>query len=141
MGRALFALALVCSACGGTLSALPEDAVVAVFDARVQVQPANPSPGDRVQFTLEVTNVSPGEVLADVVLRVVDPDTAAHIYEQVWPSVNFKPEDIYNLTQNFLPGLNAENKPFKVQVQVKNHATQALLFDSPEIARLSFVTR
>jgi hypothetical protein len=133
---AVAALACALSGCGGVVGSLPAEEAVYSFNASVAVTPDKPVEGLRVNLSVEVTSDCSSPVLADVLLKVVS-DADEVLYEQRWDEVNFKPADVWNLNQGFNPTVvNAAS--YKVQLQVRRHDTGELLFDQPELGRLTF---
>jgi hypothetical protein len=125
---ALGFLVLAMSGCGGEAGALPEPVVSYRFDAKVAVNPTMPVVKERVSFSLVVTSSSTAQVKTDIVLKVVNAANET-MYESKWEEVLFHEGEVWNLSQGFLPGSNALNKAWTVQIVVKDHATGEVLYD------------
>ncbi len=129
-------LALVASGCGGEAGALPQAVVSYKFDAKVAINPTQPVAKERVSFSLEVTSSSNAAVKTDIILKVVNAKNETQ-YESNWDNVLFHENEVWNLTQGFLPDSNAINAAWTVQIVVKDHATGEVLFDQAA-AKLDF---
>ena len=129
-------LSLALAGCGGDVGSLPADSVTYKFDAKVAVNPTQPVANERLTFVLEVTSASNREVKTDVVLKVVSADSET-MYESKWDEVLFHENEVWNLTQGFLPDSNAAKKAWTVQIVVKDHVTGEVLYDQAA-AKLDF---
>jgi hypothetical protein len=134
----LIALAfLALAACGpGSIGKIPTDEAHYDFDAQLLTTPAQPTIGARVDMNLDVTSVSNRDVKTDVVLRVVGAD-ARVMYQQVWEGVQFDQGEDWNLTQGFYPDSDAGAQKWKIELLVRDHVKQSILFDE-DIAQLDF---
>ena len=70
-------------------------------------------------------------------LITVVSDDGQVLYEQRWDEVEFSPADVYSMTQGFNP-VTVKADSYKLQLQVREHDTGALLFEKPEVTRLVF---
>jgi hypothetical protein len=122
--------------CRGEVGSLPDDFVTYKFDAHVAVNPTQPVPQQRVSFVLEVTSSSNREVRTDVLLKVVSSDGET-AYESKWDNVLFHENEVWNLSQGFLPDSNAGKKAWAVQITVQVHETHEILFDQA-VSKLDF---
>jgi hypothetical protein len=133
---ALGVLTLAVAGCGGTVGAVPDDFATYKFDAKVAVNPTQPLANKRVSFTLEVTSSSNRAVKTDIVLKVISAQGET-MYQSNWDDVLFHENEVWNLTQGFLPDSNAAKTAWNVQITVRDHATGDVLFDQAA-ARLDF---
>ena len=121
-------LLVAIAGCKGEAGAIPDDFITYKFNAKVAVNPTQPISNQRVSFTLEVTSSSNRELKTDIVLKVVSP-TGETMYESKWDDVLFHENEVWNLTQGFLPDSNAARTAWAVQIVVKDHATHEVLYD------------
>jgi hypothetical protein len=139
MGKGLASLgllALVCTlGCRGVAGDLPTDLITYKFDGKVLVNPAQPVTNKRVSINLELTSASARSVQTDIVLKVVSKE--ATMYESTWDKVLFHENEVWNLTQGFLPDSDANKKPWQVQIQIRDHDSGQVLYDQA-LARLDF---
>lgn len=119
--------------CSGTVGELPND--VFAFGATAQMRPEVPRPGQSVSVQLEVTSASNVEVLTNVELLVVDGDGRQVGYRE-WKGVKFRPEEVWNLTDAFLPSTNSFGADWRVQLTVSDAATGAQLLHLPELIKV-----
>lgn len=129
-------LTLAVAGCGGTVGTVPDDFVTYQFDAKVAVNPTQPLANKRVSFTLEVTSTSNRSVQTDIVLKVISA-AGVTMYQSTWDDVLFHENEVWNLTQGFLPDSNAAKTAWNVQITVREHATGNVLFDQ-SAAKLDF---
>ncbi|MBL8951006.1 MAG: hypothetical protein JNK82_09535 [Myxococcaceae bacterium] len=126
--------AAMLSACG---SAGPEEIPVTYgFLADVDIATAQPTPGRRVDFVVEVRSTGNVPVMCDVIMSVVS-DKGVEIYRQKWEDVKFEPASPWNLQNGFLPATDVE-KSYKLSVEVRRSTTGELLFSDGEVSRLEF---
>ncbi len=128
--------AAVLSACGGSAGALPGDGLTYGFEASVQVATAEPTPGRRVDFVVEVTSTGNVPVECDVIMSVVS-EKGDEIYRQKWQRVKFDPNSPWNLQNGFLPATDVE-KTYKLSVEVRRSSDGELLYSNREVSRLVF---
>ena len=130
-------LLLALTGCGnGVAGDLPADAVKYKFGATLVINPTAPQANRRVNFALEVTSESNRAVKTDIFLKVVSQEGET-MYESVWNDVVFHENEIWNLTQGFVPDSDAGRKPWMVKILVRNQDTHEPLFDQ-SIATLDF---
>ncbi|MBS1149268.1 MAG: hypothetical protein H6Q89_966 [Myxococcaceae bacterium] len=129
-------LLLALTGCRGQAGELPEEVITYSFDAKVAVNPTMLQTNKRVSFNLEVTSASNRTVKTDIVLKVVSKDGET-AYESIWNDVLFHENEVWNLTQGFLPASDAARKPWSVTILVRNQETQEVLFNQ-SIATLAF---
>jgi hypothetical protein len=134
----LIALAfLALAACGpGSIGTIPTDQAHYDFDAQLLTTPAQPTIGARVDMNLDVTSTSNRDVKTDVVLRVVGADGRV-MYQQVWDAVQFNQGEDWNLTNGFYPDSDAGDQKWKIELLVRDHTSQNILFDEA-VAQLDF---
>lgn len=140
MGKGSLAIIAVAAAllpaCGGTAGSLPNDGNTYGFEASIEVATAQPVPGRRVDFVVEVTSVGNTPVECDVILRVVS-DKGDEIYRQRWEGVKFDPKSPWNLQNGFLPATDVE-KSYKLSIEVRRTDNGELLYSNGEVRRLEF---
>lgn len=122
-------LSLALAGCyGGVASPLPDDVITYKFDAKVAVNPTVPVVNERVSLNLQLVSSSSRDVKTDIFLKVVNAagDT---IYESRWEDVLFHEREVWNLSQGFKPDASASKSAWTVQITVKDHVTQAVLYD------------
>lgn len=129
-------LLLALTGCRGVASELPADLVSYKFEARVAVNPTTPQANRRVSFNLEVISSSTHKVKTDIILKVVSEQNET-MYESIWNDVLFHENEIWNLTQGFIPDSDAGRKPWLVKILVRNIATNETLYNQ-SIATLDF---
>ena len=129
-------LTLAVAGCRGAVGELPEDFVTYKFEAKVAVNPTQPLANKRVSFNLEVTSSSNRAVKTDIGLKVINP-SGETMYQSTWDEVLFHENEVWNLTQGFLPDSNAGKSAWDVQITVKDHATGNVLFNQ-SAAKLDF---
>jgi hypothetical protein len=128
---------LALAACGpGNVGKIATDEPHYDFDAQLLTTPMQPTVGARVDMNLDVTSVSNRDVKTDVVLRVVGTDGRV-MYQQVWSGVQFNQGEDWNLTQGFFPDSDAGAQKWKIELLVRNHNDQSVIFDE-DIAQLDF---
>ena len=132
----LLAVALpLLTGCMGQVGELSGGEAQYDFKALVAVLPDKPVAGRRVHVSLDLSSHSNVLLTADVVVRVVRPD-ASVIYEEVWSAVKFHPEEVWSLTQGFLPGTD-ESGELSIEVLVLHHETGQLLWKDPAALTLT----
>ncbi len=120
------------SACVGQVGSLPADLVSYEWAATVQVTPDAPVAGRHVSLNVELTSHSNVTVVTDVVFRMVRDDGRV-VHEEKWSQVKFHPEEVWNLTQGFVPATD-DNGHLRVEVVVYEHETGAELWRNAEAA-------
>ena len=132
-------LSLALTGCGaGVAGDLPTDDISFKFDAKVAVNPTVPMPNQRVLLNLEVTSASTRAVKTDIYLTVLNQDGKA-VYESLWEDVLFHENEVWNLTQGFLPDSDAKSS-WTVKLRVHNKEANVPLLDRT-IGTLDFGTR
>lgn len=129
----LMIVAAATSACLGAYSATPEELARYEFVAAVRVNPTAPQPGRNVSLSVELVSRSNALVTVDVVLKAVRPDGSI-MHTQVWREVKFHPEEVWNLTQGFVPR-NDEKGTFAIELETLESGTDKLLWqgDGPSL--------
>lgn len=129
----LLIISLATSACLGAYSATPEELARYDFVADVRVNPTAPQPGRNVSLSVELVSRSNAMVVVDVILKAVRPDGSV-MHTQVWPNMTFHPEEVWNLTQGFIPR-NDEKGSFVIVVETRESGTDKLLWqgDGPSL--------
>lgn len=122
----LMASVVTATGCMGAYSATQEELAVYQFVADVKVNPTAPVAGRNMSLSVELVSRSNTLVVVDVVLRAIRPD-GTQMHEQVWRDVKFRPEEVWNLTQGFVPR-NDEKGTFSIVVEARESGTDKLLW-------------
>jgi hypothetical protein len=125
---------LVLAGCNAAVGDLPQD--VLAFGATALMQPAVPRPGQAVSVQLEVTSASNVTVLANVELLVED-GAGRQVGYREWTGVQFHPEEVWNLTDDFLPPTDTFAADWRVQLTMTDAATGATLLHLPELMKVA----
>lgn len=128
----LFVLAAL-GGCVGEVSELRTDEVAYDFVASVQVNPERPTLGRAVHLQIELTSHSNQVVVTDVWVRVVRDGTRL-VYEESFRGVTFHPEEVWSLSQGYLPATDDGGAPLDIEILVRDHETGELLWSAPRAA-------
>ena len=126
----LAAVLIAVTGCQGEVTELDSDRVTWNFAASVQVNPSQPVAGRNVSLNIELTSHSKTEVLADVWVRVIRGGTKL-VYEESFRGVKLVPEEIWNLSQGFLPATDDGGAPLDIEILVRDHETGEILWSAP----------
>jgi hypothetical protein len=129
---------LVLTGCNASVGELPKDVVA--FGATALMQPAVPRPGQAVSVQLEVTSASNVTVLANLEMLVEDGEGRQVGYRE-WKGVQFHPEEVWNLTDDFLPPTDTFAADWRVQLTMIDAATGATLLRLPELIKVAAKSR
>lgn len=137
--RSLLVLASVLlTGCTAAVGDLPQD--VLAFGATALMQPELPRPGQAVSVQLEVTSASNVVVLTNVEMLVEDGEGRQVGYRE-WKGVQFHPEEVWNLTDDFLPPTDTFAADWRVQLTLTDAASGATLLHLPELIKVAQKSR
>jgi hypothetical protein len=94
--------------------------------SRITVTPDAPTAGRHVSMDLHLTSKCTDPVHTDVALRVVH-SSGRVLYVQTWVDVFFHPEEVWDLSQGFLPASD-DRGTATIWVTVVNHDSGAVLW-------------
>jgi hypothetical protein len=125
-GAALFCLVAM-TGCMGAAGEIPEEQPVYAFKASLAMTPQQPQAGTRLNYALNLRSASNRPVRTNLVLTTSSDDGRV-INEQRWHDVVFHEEEIWDLSQGFLPDTSAtQTKNWKVFLQIINKETGEVL--------------
>ena len=120
-------LSVALTACAGAADVHTED-VSYKFEAKVAVNPTAPQANQRVLLNLEVTSSSNRPVKTDITLTVLNAEGQVK-YESLWEDVYFHENEVWNLTQGFLPDSDAGKSSWTMRLKVHNKEANVPLLD------------
>ncbi len=120
-------LALALVGCGPVADIHTEE-VSYKFEATVAVNPTAPQANQRVLLNLEVTSSSNRPVKTDITLTVLNAEGQVK-YESLWEDVYFHENEVWNLTQGFLPDSDAGSSKWTMRLKVHNKEANLPLLD------------
>lgn len=125
--RAALLSLLALAACTGNAGEIPDAQPVYAFKASLAMTPQQPTVGTRLNYALNLRSASNRPVRTNLVLTTSSDDGRV-INEQRWHDVVFHEEEIWDLSQGFLPDTSASStKNWKVFLQVINKETGEVL--------------
>jgi len=131
------ALFLLLTACGGEIGNTQAELERFSWAASIDVTPDQPVTGSHMSFQVRLISHSNAEVVTDLVLSLVLADGRV-LHEEHWDGVLFHPEEVWDLTQGFVPGSSDGGKAH-FEVVVRRHDDGTELWRSSDAAEVTLL--